>query len=70
MEKLQKQFSEMTGRGHTMTEKQLKKARAEKQQTIKLNSLKNMAYIFAKMSLDVKGVYFCIIDGKKTEVIA
>jgi hypothetical protein len=36
---------------------------------IKLSELKNMAYIMAKKSLEVHGEYFCILDGKKVEVV-
>jgi len=36
---------------------------------IKLNTLKNMAYIIAKTKLEYGQKYFCIINGEKVEVI-
>ena len=52
-----------------MKKETILRARAEKQQTVKLDTLSNMAYIIAKGQLKHKGVYFCILDGIKTEVI-
>ena len=52
-----------------MKKETILKAREEKQQTVKLDTLSNMAYIIAKGQLKHKGVYFCILDGIKTEVI-
>lgn len=37
--------------------------------TIKLNELKNMARIMAEKSLELKGEYFCIINGEKVQVV-
>ena len=40
-----------------------------KMKTIKLSELKNMARIMAQKEIELNGVYFCLIDGRKTKVI-
>ena len=52
-----------------MNKKQIEAARKEAKQTIYLHELKNIAYRIAKYNLETTGVYFCILDGVKTEVI-
>jgi len=39
------------------------------EQVIKLENLKNIAFILAKANLEKYGVYFCLIDGKRTQII-
>lgn len=39
------------------------------EQTVKLDTLKNMAYLIAKAEIEARGVYYCIIDSVKTKVI-
>ena len=46
-----------------------KEARNQAQQTVKLDTLKNIARVIAAAELKSKGVYFCEIDGVKTEVV-
>ena len=43
--------------------------RTDAEQTVKLETLKNMAYAIAKNHLQVKDVYYCTVDGKRTAVI-
>jgi len=37
--------------------------------TIKLDTLKNMAYRIAKAMIEAHAEYFCIVDGQKVKVI-
>ena len=38
-------------------------------ETVKLETLKNMAYRIAEYNIRVNGVYYCVINGKKVKVI-
>jgi len=39
------------------------------EQIVKLETLKNMAYKIAEYNIRVNGVYYCVLNGKKTKVI-
>ena len=45
------------------------KAKSIKDQTLKLSDLKGIDYKIAQAELKYNGVYFIIIDGKRTEII-
>lgn len=40
------------------------------EQTVKLESLANLAYRIAKAVIEREGAYYCMIDGKRTKVVA
>lgn len=46
-----------------------KEARAIKEQTVKLDTFKGLAYKIAKVEIEYNGFYFCILDGIRTEVV-
>jgi hypothetical protein len=37
--------------------------------TVKLSTLKNMAYVIAKAMIKAHGAYHCVIGGEKVKVV-
>lgn len=38
-------------------------------ETVKLETLNNMAYRIAEYNIRVNGVYYCVINGKRVKVV-